>query len=261
MEESGYHIVIPARYASSRLDGKVLADINGKSMLAHVHARANAAGADSVTIAVDDERVETEAEALGAEYIMTDPEHQTGTERIVEAVEAMDLDDNDIVINVQADEPMIDPSLIAKLAMHMQEHATVNVATLAEPIAKVDDLFDPNVVKVVMTKRHFAMYFSRAPIPWDVKTFADKTAIDLALYHRHIGLYAYRVKYLRTFLDLASAPMAQAESLEQLRILYNGGRIQVVPVSSKKANIAVDTAEDLEAVRAYFAKNGDQYSD
>lgn len=261
MESGGFHIIIPARYASTRLDGKVLADINGRSMLAHVYNRAMLSGADSVTIAVDDERVEEEARSLGANIIMTDPDHQTGTERVVEAMEALDLDDDEVVINVQADEPMIDPALIKKLANHMVDNQNLNVATLSEKIKKFDDIFDPNVVKVVLTKRNFAMYFSRSPIPYDVNAFADRDKINLANYNRHIGLYGFRVKFLRTFLDMVSAPISHIESLEQLRIMYNGGRIQVVEVSSKKSNIAVDTVEDLENVRKYFADNGDPYSD
>ncbi len=261
MESGNFHVVIPARYASSRLEGKVLVDIGGRSMLAHVYNRAVLSGAESVTIAVDDERVEAEAKSLGADVIMTDPDHQTGTERVVEAVEALDLDDDDVVINVQADEPMIDPATIKKLGAHLLEHENVSVATLSEKIASVDDLFDPSVVKVVLTKRNFAMYFSRSPIPWDVKTFADKSKIDLENYRRHIGLYGFRVKFLRTFLDMASAPIANIESLEQLRILYNGGRIQVIEAGSNKFSISVDTPSDLQQVRDYFEKNGDPYSD
>ena len=261
MDDKGFHIIIPARYNSSRLDGKVLADICGRSMLAHVYNRAVLSGAESVTIAVDDPKVEAEAEAIGAKVIMTDPQHPTGTERVVEAMEALDLDDDEIVINVQADEPMIDPNMIKKLADDLIQNEHVKVSTLVEPIASIDDIFDPNVVKVVLTKRNFALYFSRAPIPWDLSKFSDKNDIDLSCYKRHIGLYGFKAGFLRSYLDMAAAPIAQMESLEQLRILFNGGRIHVVEVNSKKFSLAVDTKEDLEQVRAYIAKYGDPYSE
>ena len=245
-----FHIIIPARYDSTRFPGKVLKDINGKSMLQHVYERAQLSGPESIVIATDDERVAKVAQSFRAEVCMTAPEHQSGTERVAEVVQALELGDDEIVVNVQADEPLIPPQSIRELAESLAQHETVKIATLCEPITSIEELFNPNVVKVVMNQRGFALYFSRAPIPWDRDNFSDKSKIVLDNhYHRHHGLYAYRAGFLNTYVEWESCPIGQMESLEQLRVLWHGGRIHVV-VSKKKLPPDVNTPEDLEKIKA-----------
>jgi len=248
-----FRVVIPARYASSRLPGKPLADIGGRPMVLHVLERALQAGAESVVVATDDVRVQQAVEAAGHQALMTSPDHQSGTERLVEVAETLGWPDDALVVNVQGDEPLIDPMLIREAARQLVLHDDAVMATLAHPIHDHADFINPNVVKVVADEAGYAMYFSRAPIPWPRDAFADKQTMPHELGAlRHIGLYAYRAGFLRTYASLASSPLERYEMLEQLRVLWHGHRISlgITPLAPAPG---VDTPEDLERVRALFA--------
>ncbi len=247
-----FRVVIPARYASSRLPGKPLVDIGGRPMVLHVLERALQAGAESVVVATDDARVLQAVEAAGHQALMTSPDHQSGTERLVEVAETLDWPDDILVVNVQGDEPLIDPVLIREAARQLVLHDDAVMATLAHPIHDHADFVNPNVVKVVADEAGYALYFSRAPIPWPRDAFASQQPMPHefgAL--RHIGLYAYRVGFLRTYASLASSPLERCEMLEQLRVLWYGHRISlgVTPIAPAPG---VDTPEDLARVRALF---------
>jgi 3-deoxy-manno-octulosonate cytidylyltransferase (CMP-KDO synthetase) len=247
-----FRVVIPARYASSRLPGKPLADIGGRPMVLHTLERALQAGAESVVVATDDVRVLQAVEAAGHQALMTSPAHQSGTERLVEVAETLGWPDGTLVVNVQGDEPLIDPALIREAARQLVLHDDAVMATLAHPIHDHADFINPNVVKVVADEAGYALYFSRAPIPWPRDAFASQQPMPHefgAL--RHIGLYAYRVGFLRTYASLASSPLERYEMLEQLRVLWHGYRISlgVTPIAPAPG---VDTQEDLARVRALF---------
>lgn len=247
-----FRVVIPARYASSRLPGKPLADIGGRPMVLHVLERALQAGAESVVVATDDVRVQQAVEAAGHQALMTSPDHQSGTERLVEVAETLGWPDGTLVVNVQGDEPLIAPALIREAARQLVLHDDAVMATLAHPIHDHADFVNPNVVKVVADEAGYALYFSRAPIPWPRDAFATQQPMPHefgAL--RHIGLYAYRVGFLRTYASLASSPLERYEMLEQLRVLWHGHRISlgVTPIAPAPG---VDTPEDLARVRALF---------
>jgi 3-deoxy-manno-octulosonate cytidylyltransferase (CMP-KDO synthetase) len=249
-----YSIVIPARMASSRLPGKVLQDIAGKPMLQHVFEFAQSTGAEMVCIATDSTQVADVARGFGATVCMTSSEHATGSERVAEAVDSLHFEDQDIVLCLQADEPQMPRSVVEALAAAMEKNDTIKVATPCQRITQAAELFDPSVVKVVMNERNNASYFSRAPIPWNRDQFQHGTppAQVQGDYFRHIGLYAYRVDFLNKFLSWESAPTESVESLEQLRILWNGGKIHMVEVEDS-VPCGVDTPADLERVRAAFA--------
>ncbi len=247
-----FHIIIPARFASTRLPGKMLLDIAGKPMLWHVYEKAKASGAETVTIATDHEDIQAAAKAFGADVIMTSVDHQSGTERISEAVEALGLDEEEVVIGLQGDEPMISPLVIRQLAESLQEHDNVKIASICQEIRDVESLYNPNIVKVVLNRRHFAMLFTRAPIPWQKAMEKEIAQINLEHhYHQHIGIYGYRVGFLKDFMNWPNCPFAELESLEQLRILWNGGRI-FMNIAMEPVVAGIDTAEDLERVRSLF---------
>ncbi len=246
-----FSIVIPARLASKRLPGKVLQDIAGKSMLQRVYELAQSTSAEMVCIATDSLEVEAAAHQFGATVVMTSDDHLTGTERVAEAVNALPFEGSDIVICLQADEPQMPRSVIEGVALLLESNETIKVATPCQRIESGKELFDPSVVKVVMNERGCASYFSRAPIPWNRDHF------ELGLtpgrlegeYFRHIGLYGYRVDFLNRFISWEPAPTETIESLEQLRILWNGGKIHMV-VAQEFVPVGVDTQSDLERVRA-----------
>lgn len=253
-----FRIVIPARYASTRLPGKPLADIAGQPMIVRVAAAARRAQSDGVWVAADDERIVAAVRQYGFDAIMTCKDHASGTDRIAEVVDRLQWDDADIVVNVQGDEPLLEPSLIEAVASALRGDPDAVMATAAFPLTTADDFFSTNVVKVVCDSRGRALYFSRAPIPWDRDRFAarrDVLPADLPA-QRHIGLYAYRVSFLRRFGQLAVSPLERCESLEQLRALWHGYQIQVVSVSHAPAP-GVDTPEDLERVRRVFDASKD----
>lgn len=251
-----FTVVIPARYASTRLPGKPLADIAGRPMIAHVHDRACESGASRVIIATDDPRIETACRAFGAEVVMTSADHASGTDRLEEVARLMNFGADERVVNVQGDEPLIPAELIDQVAANLEAHPDAAIATLCEPISDAATVFNPNVVKVVFDHRGMAHYFSRAPIPWARDAWqasgTERQLPEGGGYYRHIGIYGYRVGLLRDFVTWPPAPTELTESLEQLRALYNGARIHVeeacrVPPSG------VDTQQDLERLRQYMA--------
>lgn len=247
-----FHVIIPVRYDSTRLPGKALLDIAGKPMLQHVYERAVASGAQEIVIATDDKRIAEAAESFGAHVCMTSADHSSGTERLAEAVVALGLEDDEIVVCLQGDEPLIPPAVIRQVAEDLAEHDNVKVSTICEPIKDAAELFNPNSIKVVMNRRHYAMYFSRAPIPWERDTFSDNDNIKLnGSHYRHVGLYAYRVGFVQEYLEWGACPAEELEALEQLRILWQGNRIHMVVVN---ANLppGVDTEEDLVRVREHI---------
>jgi 3-deoxy-manno-octulosonate cytidylyltransferase (CMP-KDO synthetase) len=251
---SGFAVVIPARYASTRLPGKTLLDIGGRPMLAHVHDLARASGADPVIVATDDERVAVAAEAFGARVRMTSPRHASGTDRAAEVVAEEGWGDAQVVVNVQADEPLLPPALVVQVAQDLAAFEEAGIATLRTSIDDAGSVFDPSVVKVVCDEREFALYFSRAPIPWHRDAFAqDRSLPPGSRFDRHIGLYAYRAGTLRALAARAPAAIESAESLEQLRALHAGIRIRV-PVARELPGHGVDTPADLERVRALVAR-------
>jgi len=249
-----FTVLIPARYASTRFPGKPLADIAGKPMIVRVAERAQAAGAARVAVATDDRRIAAAVEAHGFTACMTRDDHPTGTDRLAEAALQMGLADDAIVVNVQGDEPLLAPELVRAMAALLAAHPDAAIATACHPIADPAEAFNPNVVKVVLDAAGYALYFSRATIPWARDAFAaDRSRVPdgLPLY-RHYGLYAYRVRFLRAFPALAPAPIERFEALEQLRALWHGFRI-VVAVTAGTPAPGVDTPDDLERVRAIFA--------
>lgn len=249
-----FAVLIPARYASTRLPGKPLSDIAGKPMVVRVAERAHASGAQRVVIATDDERICDAASQHGIDAILTRADHPTGTDRLAEAAAQLKLDDRTIVVNVQGDEPLLEPSLIKGVAEELRTHADASIATACHVIDDPAEAFNHNVVKVVLDHAGYALYFSRATIPWARDAFAagrEKLPRGLPLY-RHYGLYAYRVGFLRHYPSLAPAPIERFEALEQLRALWHGYRIAVRVTAGTPAP-GVDTEEDLERVRALYA--------
>jgi 3-deoxy-manno-octulosonate cytidylyltransferase (CMP-KDO synthetase) len=248
-----FTVLIPARYASSRLPGKPLLDIAGKPMVVHVAERARASGAARVVVATDDERIRAAVASHGIDVLMTRASHPTGTDRLAEAAAQLGLDDASIVVNVQGDEPLLEPELIYTVADSLTAHADASIATACHLIDDPSEAFNPNVVKVVLDRDGYALYFSRATIPWARDGFAaapNKIPPGLPLY-RHYGLYAYRVSFLRQYPSLSAAPIERFEALEQLRALWHGHRI-VVSITRGTPAPGVDTVEDLERVRALF---------
>jgi 3-deoxy-manno-octulosonate cytidylyltransferase (CMP-KDO synthetase) len=234
-------VIIPARYASSRFPGKPLADLGGKPMVARVCERAAASGAKSVCVATDDERIARAVRVHGFEARMTRADHASGTDRIAEAAAAMGLAPQETVVNVQGDEPLIAPALIARVADTLAKHPQASVSTACHPIHDAAAFASPNVVKVVLDSEGCALYFSRAGIPYAREGGAVPA-------YRHIGIYAYRAGFLARYASLAPAALERAEQLEQLRVLWHGYRIAVA-VSDEDAPPGVDTPQDLEAVR------------
>lgn len=248
-----FSVIIPARFASTRFPGKPLADIAGKPMVQHVYERALQSEAERIIVATDDERIATVASGFGAEVCMTKADHPSGTDRLQEVVHSLGFYADDIVVNVQGDEPLIPPRVINQVAHNLKAESDAGIATLSEPIEDVASLLNPNVVKVVTDHRGMAVYFSRAPIPWPRDEFAVTQDVMPSNYNwqRHIGIYAYRVKMLNEFVRWAPAPIEETECLEQLRAMWNGARIHV-DVADELPPAGVDTPEDLERLRELF---------
>lgn len=245
-----FTVVIPARYGSSRLPGKPLADIAGKPMIQHVVERAEASGAAEVIVATDDMRVKEGVDKFGGRVMMTSSEHSSGTERLAEVIEQLALAENEVVVNVQGDEPFIPPEIIRQVADNLANQRQAPMATLAVPITDAEDIFNPNTVKVVTDAAGYALYFSRAAIPWDREHFSADRATDVVTehYHRHIGIYAYRAGFVRRYVEWLPSPIEQLESLEQLRVLWHGERIHVAEAILAPAT-GIDTEEDLQRAR------------
>jgi 3-deoxy-manno-octulosonate cytidylyltransferase (CMP-KDO synthetase) len=252
-----YRVVIPARFASSRLPGKPLADIGGKPMVVRVAERARQGGAQSVIIATDHADILAAAREHGVEALMTRADHATGTDRIAEVVERLGLEDDAIVVNLQGDEPLVPAALVSQVAQLLAERREAAIATACHVIHDAAEVFSPNVVKVTFDHLGYAHYFSRAPIPFWRDGFGKGVASlpENESYYRHVGLYAYRAGFLRKYGGLAPAPAERLESLEQLRALWHGYRIAVA-VCTEAPPPGVDTPEDLEHVRRLFRRAG-----
>jgi 3-deoxy-manno-octulosonate cytidylyltransferase (CMP-KDO synthetase) len=248
----GFVVIIPARLASTRLPNKPLADLGGKPMIVRVAERARASGAGRIIVATDHADILAACAAHGVEACLTRADHPSGTDRIAEVAQALGLADDAVVVNLQGDEPLIDPALLAACAARIG--ADVPMATCAHPLTGIDDAFNPNVVKVVLDKAGRALYFSRATIPWHRDGFARSRADLPAGYVplRHIGLYAYRNDFLQRYPRLEAAPLESIEALEQLRVLWHGYPI-AVHVTDHAPHAGVDTPEDLARVQLYFS--------
>jgi 3-deoxy-manno-octulosonate cytidylyltransferase (CMP-KDO synthetase) len=251
---TGFTVIIPARLASTRLPRKPLADLAGAPMVVRVAQRAQASRARRVIVAADSAEIAEACQAHGVACVRTAPDHATGTDRLAEAAAALGLAADEIVVNVQGDEPLIPPAVIDAVADLLASSADCELATAAHPIHDAAEFFNPNVVKVVTDRRAQALYFSRAPIPWARDAFdAGRTALPAGLEaRRHVGLYAYRAGFLARFPALARDPLEEFERLEQLRALAHGYRIAVLALAAALPP-GVDTPADLEQVRAMFA--------
>jgi 3-deoxy-manno-octulosonate cytidylyltransferase (CMP-KDO synthetase) len=254
LERLAFKVVIPARMRSTRLPGKMLADIGGKPLVAWVAERARASGADEVVVATDHQDIADAVAARGIRVCTTSAAHETGTDRLAEAVGLLGFGDDEIVVNVQGDEPLIDPQLVRKVAAELALRPQAAIATAVHPITDARVFFDPNVVKVVIDAEGYAQYFSRAPIPYARDAFARGRELlpeGLPAF-RHIGIYAYRVSFLRRYSGLSPTAAERFEALEQLRALGHGHRIAVA-FWERPMEAGVDTAEDLERVRRRLA--------
>jgi 3-deoxy-manno-octulosonate cytidylyltransferase (CMP-KDO synthetase) len=242
-----FKVVIPARHASTRLQGKPLLDIAGKPMVVRVAERAIKSGADEVVIATDFEKIMQVAAEYKIKAVMTNINHASGTDRIAEVAQQLNWADDEIVVNVQGDEPLIDPKLIQEVAQHLAQNKDAVMATACHTIHDEASLLNPNIVKVVMDANSNALYFSRAPIPYP----RDDTHKQNIQAYRHIGIYAYRVGFLKKYAELAVTELEKIESLEQLRVLHHGYKIGVTITQNAPAS-GVDTQEDLDYVRSLF---------
>ncbi len=268
---SVFHAIIPARHASTRLPAKALADIAGKPMVVRVAERARQSRADSVHVATDHPAIASACRDHGVAVLMTSSHHSTGTDRLAEAAALLGLAPDDIVVNVQGDEPLVPVALVDEVAEALAQSPLAAIATACHPLHDVAEFVNPNVVKVVLDAAGFALYFSRAPIPWPrdlaVPPFGwpanagapeasvgPSSGLPAALpVLRHVGMYAYRVSFLTAFASMPAAPIEQVESLEQLRALWNGHRIRVV-TTREAPPPGVDTPADLERVRGWFER-------
>jgi 3-deoxy-manno-octulosonate cytidylyltransferase (CMP-KDO synthetase) len=251
-----FKIVIPARYASTRLPGKPMRLLAGKPMLQHVHERARASGAQEIVIATDDERIAAAAAGFGADVCMTSAAHTSGTERLCEVVTTRGWGDEAIVVNLQGDEPLLSPALVDQVAVDLDSHPTAAIATLAYPLKASENETDPNIVKVVVDRDGYALYFSRAPIPWHRDPLETGSGLPGAnpMLH-HVGLYAYRARFLRDYSRLEPSPLEVFEKLEQLRALWYGRKIHVGIAETVPAP-GVDTEADLARVEGVLSKLG-----
>ena len=249
-----FTVLIPARLASTRLPDKPLADIAGVPMVVRVAQRSLLSGASRVLVAADDARIVDACMAHGIDALLTGTDHASGSDRLAEACTLLRLDDDAIVVNVQGDEPLIDPALIDAVAATLSNHPDASISTAVHAIDSLEDFVNPNVVKAVLDARGHALYFSRAPIPWWRDGFAAQgiSALPSPAPLRHIGIYGYRAGFIRRFPRLAPAPLEAVEALEQLRAMWHGHRI-AVHVSTHAPGPGVDTPEDLARVRVQFA--------
>lgn len=247
-----FQIIIPARYASTRLPGKPLLDINGKCLLQHVYESACRSTASAVTIATDDERIEAAARAFGATVCMTAAHHSSGTERLAEVAEQLQLSNDGVIVNLQGDEIGMPVALLDQVAALLETSATPDIATLCEPIEDPGEYRSPHVVKVVMDQQGRALYFSRSPIPWHDP---DKP-LPAILGYRHIGLYAYRVGFLRHYMTMPASQLEQSERLEQLRALDQAAEIRV-GITQESPGMGIDTEADLQRARQLIGKDSE----
>jgi 3-deoxy-manno-octulosonate cytidylyltransferase (CMP-KDO synthetase) len=245
-----FKVVIPARYGSTRLAGKPLLNIAGKPMIAHVCERASEANADEIVVATDDKRIFDTVSQLGFQAVLTRENHESGTERIAEVAEKFGWADDTIIVNLQGDEPLLPAEYIRQVAHALANQYQAGIATLAAKIHDTEEIFNSNAVKVVLDKHGYALYFSRAPIPWNRATFSTTKEMPTSVpYLRHIGMYAYTASFLKKYCAWESSPLEQIESLEQLRILWHGEKVLVQRVEETPPS-GVDTIEDLQRVEA-----------
>ncbi|MFT6834149.1 MAG: 3-deoxy-manno-octulosonate cytidylyltransferase (CMP-KDO synthetase) [Francisellaceae bacterium] len=245
-------VIIPARMHSARLPGKILLNIAGKPMIQWVHEKAIRCNLDSVLIATDDKKIYDVATKFGAEVILTSKDHTSGTDRLAEAVKKMDYADDDLIVNIQGDEPIIPEKVVFQVLDNLEKYPQASVSTLCEAIHTLPEVLDPNSVKVVFDKNGLALYFSRAPIPWDRDNFPSVLSKQIQCF-RHIGMYAYRAKFLKHYANITPSKIEEWERLEQLRILWHGEKIHV-DIAAEKTLPGVDTEEDLKRVRDYISK-------
>ncbi|MGZ8228068.1 MAG: 3-deoxy-manno-octulosonate cytidylyltransferase [Burkholderiales bacterium] len=250
-----FTVIIPARYGSSRFPGKPLAELAGRPMVVHVAERARESGASEVIVATDHAGIESVVRSAGYDVVMTRSDHASGTDRLGEVITRRRFDGHRIVVNVQGDEPLVAPALIRRVAESLSAHEHASIATACHPIATAADVVNPNVVKVVLDREGYALYFSRAPIPFARDAYAKGVkAVPKGLpVYRHLGIYAYRVSFLREFRRLKPAPIEQFEALEQLRALYAGYRVSVT-ITRSAPHAGVDTPADLARAQAHLAR-------
>lgn len=242
--------IIPARFASSRFPGKPLAAINGKPMVVHVMEQAQASGAERVIVATDHADIVEAIERVDGEVCLTHSDHQSGTERLQEVIDRHGFPHDQIIVNVQGDEPLIAPKTIRQVADNLAG-GQADMATLAVPITTVEEAFNPNIVKVVIDARGYALYFSRATIPWDREEELARSREHLSRsLLRHIGIYAYRADFIRRYVTWSVSPLEKIEALEQLRVLWYGGNIHVA-IANAASGMSVDTPEELAQVRLF----------
>lgn len=248
-----FSVIIPARYASTRFPGKPLVDIQGKPMVQHVYERAQEAGASQILVATDDQRIADVVQGFGGEVCMTSAEHESGTERLAEVVDKQGFDGSHIVVNVQGDEPFIPAANIRQVADNLAQYQLAKMATLAVPIEEPEEVFNPNAVKVVTDEQGYALYFSRAVLPYDRQNFmaagnqlsAQSVADCGDFYLRHVGIYAYRADFIKQYVSWAPSRLELIESLEQLRVLWYGEKIHV-DTALETPPPGIDTPEDLQ---------------
>lgn len=244
-----YHIVIPARYASSRFPGKPLVDINGKSMLEHVYEVAKQSAASSIVIATDDQRIADAAAVFCKDVLMTSDQHQSGTDRLAEVCQIKQWGEDEIVVNLQGDEPLTPAELLDQVAENIHSHIAASIATLTTPLTEQSEINDPNIVKVVSDINGYALYFSRASIPFQ-RDAAEPTVTDQ--YQRHLGIYAYRVAFLNAYSQMPQCDLETVEKLEQLRAMYHGHKIHTQH-AVKLPGPGIDTPEDLQKIHSLLA--------
>lgn len=250
-----FRIVIPARFASTRLPGKPLRDICGKPMIVRVIEQAKLSDAEEVIVATDSQEIADALSHIDVRVCMTHENHQSGTERLSEVIEQLGFDDEQILINLQGDEPMMPPVCLNQVGQTLEQDASVKMATLCTPLTDIEELFDPHAVKVVRDINDFALYFTRAAVPWSRDCFNDKPREmpQEQEYQRHIGLYGYRAGFIKQYLDWQSSDIEKTESLEQLRVLYYGEKIKVITAETPPGP-GVDTIEDLKQVCELLTK-------
>jgi len=250
-----FRIVIPARFASTRLSGKPLRDICGKPMIAHVIERAKQSDAEEIIVATDSKEIADAIADIDVRVCITHENHQSGTERLSEVIEQLGFDDDQILINLQGDEPMMPPVCLNQVGKALEDDDSVKMATLCTPLTDIEELFDPHAVKVVRDINDFALYFTRAAVPWSRDCFNEtpRKMPQNQEYQRHIGLYGYRAGFIRQYLEWQSSDIEKTESLEQLRVLYYGERIKVITAESPPGP-GVDTIEDLNLVCKLLSK-------
>lgn len=250
-----FTVIIPARYASTRLPRKPLLDIAGKPMIQHVWEKAQQSGASRVIVATDHPDIADSVKHFGGEVCLTSDKHNSGTERLAEVIDKMAIAHDEIIVNIQGDEPLIPPVIVAQVAENLDRHK-VNMATLAVKLDTKEELFNPNVVKAIADKNGMALYFSRATIPFGRDYFSncDDAFIQQQNYLRHIGIYAYRAGFVKQYVAWEPTALEQLESLEQLRALWHGEKIHLA-LAKEAPPVGVDTAEDLERVRQILAEH------